>query len=64
MVARAEIPVIIPPIKLCMDNGAMIAAAAARRFARGERSGWELDVVPSLRLESANWTQTNADERG
>jgi N6-L-threonylcarbamoyladenine synthase len=50
MLERAEIPVIIPPIKLCMDNGAMIAAAAARRFARGERSGWELDVVPALRL--------------
>ncbi len=50
MVERAEIPVIIPPIKLCMDNGAMIAAAAWRRFERGERSGWDLDVVPALRL--------------
>jgi tRNA A37 threonylcarbamoyltransferase TsaD len=37
-----------------MDNGAMIAAAAARRFARGERSGWELDVVPSLRLQTTD----------
>jgi N6-L-threonylcarbamoyladenine synthase len=54
MLERAEIPVVIPPIKLCMDNGAMIAAAAARRFARGERSGWELDVVPSLRLQTTN----------
>lgn len=50
LLERAEIPVIIPPIKLCMDNGAMIAAAAWRHFERGERSGWELDVVPSLKL--------------
>ncbi|MBI5652367.1 MAG: tRNA (adenosine(37)-N6)-threonylcarbamoyltransferase complex transferase subunit TsaD [Chloroflexi bacterium] len=53
MLERAEIPVIIPPIKLCMDNGAMIAAAAARRFARGERSGWDLDVVPALKLQNS-----------
>ncbi|MBI5304426.1 MAG: tRNA (adenosine(37)-N6)-threonylcarbamoyltransferase complex transferase subunit TsaD [Chloroflexi bacterium] len=50
MLERAEVPVVIPPIKLCMDNGAMIAAAAWRHWERGERSGWELDVVPALRL--------------
>lgn len=53
MLERAEIPVIIPPIKLCMDNGAMIAAAAHRRFQNGERSDWDLDVIPSLELQSA-----------
>lgn len=52
MQERAEIPVIIPPIKLCMDNGAMIAAAAWRHYERGETSGWELDVAPSLKLQS------------
>ena len=50
MLERAEIPVIIPPIKLCMDNGAMIAATAHRHWQNGERSGWDLDVVPSLEL--------------
>lgn len=53
MVERAEIPVVIPPIKLCMDNGAMIAAAAWRHYENGTRSGWDLDVVPSLRLQSS-----------
>jgi len=52
MLERAEIPVIIPPIKLCMDNGAMIAAAAWKHFERGEHSGWDLDVVPALKLQT------------
>lgn len=51
MLARSQVPVSIPPIKLCVDNGAMIAAAAWRHFERGERSGWELDVVPALKLQ-------------
>ncbi len=50
---RAPVPVLIPPPKLCIDNGAMIAAAAWWHVQRGEKSGWELDVVPSLKL-SAN----------
>ncbi len=50
MLARAPVPVSIPPIKLCVDNGAMIAAAAFRHFQRGETSGWDLDVVPSLKI--------------
>lgn len=52
MLERAEIPVIIPPIPLCMDNGAMIAAAAWKHFERGEHSGWDLDVVPALKLQT------------
>jgi N6-L-threonylcarbamoyladenine synthase len=47
---RAPVPVLIPPPKLCIDNGAMIAAAAWWHVQRGEKSGWELDVVPSLKL--------------
>lgn len=52
MLARSQVPVSIPPIKLCVDNGAMIAAAAFRHFERGETSGWDLDVVPALKLQS------------
>jgi N6-L-threonylcarbamoyladenine synthase len=47
---RAEVPVRAPPIWLCTDNAAMIAAAAYYRFAAGVQSDWELDVVPGLRL--------------
>jgi len=35
---------------LCVDNGAMIAAAAWWHWERGQRSGWDLDVVPALQL--------------
>ena len=49
--ARAgDIPVYYPPIPLCTDNAAMIGAAAHRRFLAGHRDGWDLDVVPSLKL--------------
>lgn len=44
------IPVVIPRPGLCTDNGAMIGAAAARRFAVGERAGLDLDARPSLPL--------------
>ncbi len=50
MQARADAPVLIPPPKLCVDNGAMIAAAAWWHYRAGERSGWDLDVIPNLRL--------------
>jgi N6-L-threonylcarbamoyladenine synthase len=49
--ARAGvIPVFYPPIPLCTDNAAMIGAAAYRRYLAGEQDGWDLDVVPGLKL--------------
>jgi len=48
--ASRGVPVVIPRPGLCTDNGAMIGAAAARRFAAGERAGYELDARPSLPL--------------
>jgi len=47
---RVSVPVYYPPPILCTDNGAMIGACAHRRFLAGERAGWDLDVVPGLRL--------------
>ena len=47
---RMPVPVSMPPLFLCTDNAAMIACAAHYRFLRGYRSGWDLDVVASLRL--------------
>ncbi len=47
---RAGVPVYYPPLYLCTDNAAMIGACAHRHFVAGERTGWDLDVVPGLRL--------------
>jgi N6-L-threonylcarbamoyladenine synthase len=47
---RAGVPVYYPPLYLCTDNAAMIGACAYRHFVAGERAGWDLDVVPGLRL--------------
>ncbi len=45
-----EFPVHIPPLKLCTDNAAMIAAAGYQRFIAGQRDGFELDVLPNWPL--------------
>lgn len=50
MSARASRPVLYPPPKLCVDNAAMIGAAAWRRWRSGERSPWDIDVIPNLKL--------------
>jgi N6-L-threonylcarbamoyladenine synthase len=47
---RSPATVRCPPIELCTDNAAIVAAAGFFRFEAGERAGWDLDVVPGLRL--------------
>ena len=47
---RSPVPVCYPPLNLCTDNAAIVASNAFFRFTRGDRAGWDLDVVPSLRL--------------
>lgn len=46
----AGMPLVVPRPALCTDNGAMIGAAAARRFEAGARAGLDLDAKPSLPL--------------
>ncbi len=50
MQRRAHVPVRCPPPKLCTDNAAMVAGAAYWRWRKGECSGWDLDVIPNLKL--------------
>ena len=49
-----ELPVLVPPPALCVDNAAMIAACAFYRYASDqparETQGWDLDILPSLVL--------------
>jgi N6-L-threonylcarbamoyladenine synthase len=40
----------IPPLSLCTDNAAMIAAAGFRRFMAGQRDGLDGDVLPNWPL--------------
>ena len=50
MARRSTLPVLCPPISLCTDNAAMVAATAYFRYQAGHRSGWDLDVIPNLKL--------------
>ena len=45
-----EFKVNIPKFAYCTDNAAMIAAAGYFRYAHGERSGFEIDVLPTWPL--------------
>jgi N6-L-threonylcarbamoyladenine synthase/protein kinase Bud32 len=43
----------VPPLELCTDNAAMIAAAAHYRYLRGERLGLDAEPSASMRLDTA-----------
>jgi N6-L-threonylcarbamoyladenine synthase len=47
---QKEFNVHIPPLSLCTDNAAMIAAAGYYRFALGHTSGLDFDVQPTWPL--------------
>ncbi len=49
---RLGLPVVYPPLSLCTDNAAMIAAAGHYRFVAGYRSDLDLDVSPNLTIET------------
>ncbi len=47
---QTEFPVQIPPLSLCTDNAAMIAAAGYFRYVHGQRDNLEMDVLPTWPL--------------
>lgn len=47
---RVAVPVYFPPLFLCTDNAAMVGACAHRHYVAGRLAGWDLDVIPGLRL--------------
>ena len=50
-IKKSSLPIIIPPIKLCTDNGAMVAARASYLLEQGKETPWaEIEVQPSARL--------------
>ena len=50
MTERLTHPVHTPPLFLCTDNAAMIGAAAHWHFLAQDFAGWDLDVIPNLKL--------------
>ncbi len=52
LVAKSPVPVAVPPVELCTDNGAMIAMSGLVNYRNGRRDDWSLDVIPNLRIGS------------
>lgn len=50
MTENIGIPVLCPSPIHCTDNAACVAAVGWFKLQAGERAGWDLDVLPSLRL--------------
>ncbi|MED3562029.1 tRNA (adenosine(37)-N6)-threonylcarbamoyltransferase complex transferase subunit TsaD [Bacillus xiapuensis] len=49
-----EIELVIPPISLCTDNAAMIAAAGSIMFEKGVRAELSLNAIPGLEIDLYN----------
>lgn len=54
---ETELPVRYPPLNLCTDNGAMIAAVAYFRYQEGYRSDLTLDVRPMWHLSNDTYAE-------
>ncbi len=50
LLAEAEVPVHIPPLALCTDNAAMVAAAGTWRYRAGQEDGLDFDILPTWPL--------------
>ena len=50
LISDSPLPVLVPPISLCTDNGAMIAMAGRQKLIGGAESEFDADVIPSLRI--------------
>ncbi len=55
MRAQTDLPVRYPPLNLCTDNAAMIAAAGCFRYEMGLRDDLDMDVKPMWALNSKTY---------
>ena len=49
---QSKIPVRVPPLELCTDNAAMIAAVGHWRYLAGQRDALDIDVLPNWILSA------------
>jgi N6-L-threonylcarbamoyladenine synthase len=47
---KEGVELVIPPLRYCTDNAAMIGYAGIQRLNRGERSDFEMGVSPEMSL--------------
>lgn len=45
-----DVELVIPPLSLCTDNAAMIAAAGTVFYEKGKRDGYDMNAYPGLEL--------------
>ncbi|MEO6014299.1 MAG: tRNA (adenosine(37)-N6)-threonylcarbamoyltransferase complex transferase subunit TsaD [Devosia sp.] len=60
LAANAGASLVVPPIPLCTDNGAMIAWAGAERLALGETDSFALSAKARWQLDSADMGRRHA----
>jgi N6-L-threonylcarbamoyladenine synthase len=53
---ESDMPVRYPPLHLCTDNGAMIAAAGHYRLLAGQRDDWNMEVLAMWPLSADTYT--------
>lgn len=51
---NSEIELVIPPLSLCTDNAAMVAAAGTVFYEKGQRAALDLNANPSLEITIHN----------
>ena len=49
-----DVELVIPPLKLCTDNAAMIATVGTVLFEKGHRAGFTLNANPGLDISIYN----------
>jgi N6-L-threonylcarbamoyladenine synthase len=50
---RVGVPLLLPPLRYCTDNAAMIASAAHYRYTGGQRTDLDADVLPNWPVASS-----------